>query len=55
MGITLYETNVSTNVTDILSAVSCGKVKSIRLDGVEWYDQIVLSDFVLSKKNINIK
>lgn len=55
MGITLYETNVSTNVTDILSAVTSGKVKSIRLDGVEWYDQIMLSDFVLSKKNINIK
>ncbi|MBP8033005.1 MAG: hypothetical protein KAZ71_00325 [Bacteroidia bacterium] len=51
MGVTLYETNISAHFTDILYAVSGGKTKTIQLDGIEWYDQILLADYVLSQSH----
>lgn len=54
MGITLYETNISTHFTDILTAVSSSKIKTIRLDGINWFDQIHLANYVLSKSHKTI-
>jgi hypothetical protein len=50
-GITIYETDISTKIIDLASAITSGKTKVIRLDGLEWYDQILLADYVLFKSH----
>jgi len=47
-GITLFETNISANDKDIVNQVLLIKQK-IRLDNGNWYNQMILANYVLYK------
>ncbi len=49
IGITIYETEISTDLKDIANALTSGKTKTIQLDGLNWYDQIIIADYILVK------
>ena len=51
VGITIYETEISTDLRDIANALTSGKTKTIQIDGLNWYDQILLADYVLFKSH----